>query len=63
MMAQNKRYNPALQKMRLTSTTPQPVDPALNSYVLMLLRSSPIAGIDTKERPTVCFFHPAINKV
>lgn len=52
-MATNKRYNPALQKMRLGSASPAAVDPALNSYVLMLLRSMPISGIDTKERPTV----------
>jgi hypothetical protein len=52
-MATNKRYNPALQKMRLGSASPAAVDPALNSYVLMLLRSKPIGGIDSKERPTV----------
>ena len=52
-MATNKRYNPALQKMRLGSVSPAAVDPALNSYVLMLLRQMPISGIDSKERPTV----------
>lgn len=53
-MATNKRYNPALQKMRLGSASPAAVDPALNSYVLMMLRQMPISGIDSKERPTVC---------
>eukprot|EP00892_Ulva_mutabilis_P007551 jgi/Ulvmu1/5168/UM021_0185.1 len=51
-MATNKRYNPALQKMRLQSASATAVDPALNSYVLMLLRANTISGIDAKERPT-----------
>ena len=41
----------------MSGTNLNSVDPALNSYVLMLLRSAPIAGIDDKSKPVVRATH------
>ena len=57
-MAQNKKYSAHLQKLRMSGSSVPGVDPALNSYVLMALRSNPIAALDEKNKPAVRH-HPA----
>jgi hypothetical protein len=52
-MAQNKKYSAHLQKLRMSGASIPSVDPALNSYVLMLLRANPISAIDDKSQPAV----------
>lgn len=52
-MAQNKKYSAHLQKLRMSGASAPNVDPALNSYVLMALRSNPITAIDEKNKPAV----------
>lgn len=52
-MAQNKKYSAHLQKLRMSGASIPGVDPALNSYVLMLLRSNQISAIDDKNKPAV----------
>jgi hypothetical protein len=52
-MAQNKKYSASLQKLRMQGSNVPDVDPALNSYILMLLRSSPVNAIDAKDQPVV----------
>lgn len=61
-MAQNKKYSVHLQKLRMSSINIPSVDPALNSYMLMLLRSNPNSAIDDKSKPAVCCLSQSLRE-